>query len=477
MADITELTYIGLVFGLFVIPRVLQAWRIPRAITALALGALAGLGFHQFQSDPTVSLFATLGISTLFLFAGLEVRLDELWTNRRMLIVHIVSQMVILAVSAWAAQRLFGLPYRASLLVALALLTPSAGFILDSLAHFGLSTSQAFWVRSMTIASEVVSLLVLFFVLQSSSLSRFALGTGALVVLVALLPWAFSLFARFLAPLAPRSEFAFLIMMTIGAAFVTRQLGAYYLVGAFVVGIVAQRFRERMPAMASEQMLHAVDVFASFFIPFYFFSAGLHLQHEQFTVWALAAGAGFFAVFVPLRVALAMGHTRWSLGTPAQEGWRMGTSLVPTLVFTLVIAEILRDRFGVADWLFGGLVIYALTNTMVPGLLLRQPSPELDDPDLPRWHYEEPSSSALGEAGPGQTALAGRGPRRSRYSTMNQCRYQRRRSRPTPRATAAMTVRGLLAENGLTGRVRRVWRDGQAATGDRSGHHGTSASR
>src|SRR5690606_30062719 len=160
-------------------------------------------------------------------------------------------------------------------LVALALLTPSAGFILDSLGSFGLTKDEKFWVRSKTISAEIVALLVLFFVLQSSSLSRFVMGTAALVLLVVVLPKTFELFARWIAPIAPRPEFACLVMMTIGAAFVTRQLGAYYLVGAFVVGIVAQRFRERLPAMASEEMVHAVDVFASFFIPFYFFGAGL----------------------------------------------------------------------------------------------------------------------------------------------------------------------------------------------------------
>lgn len=383
MANLTELTYVGLVFALFVIPRVLQVWRIPRAISALGLGAVAGLGFHLFEGDATIALFATLGISTLFLFAGLEVHLDELWRGRRVLVMHIVVHLVVLGAVSFLATWLFGVEYRAGALVALALLTPSAGFILDSLASFGLMGDQASWVRSLTIAGEIVSLLALFFVLQSASVSRFVLGTGALVLLVLALPVAFGFFARWLAPVAPKSEFAFLVMLAIGAAFVTRQLGAYYLVGAFVVGIVAQRFRERLPAMGSEEMLHAVDVFASFFIPFYFFSAGLHLQREQFSWWALLAGGGLLVLMVPARVALTTLHMRASLGTPFREGWRMGVGLIPTLVFTLVIAEILRDRFGVPDWLFGGLVIYTLGNTMVPGFVLRVPSPELDDPDLP----------------------------------------------------------------------------------------------
>ena len=383
MANLTELGYIALVFGLFVVPRVIQLWRIPRAISALAMGALAGIGFHAFHGDSTVSLLATLGISTLFLFAGLEVRLDELWVGRRMLGQHILVRLCMLGLTAYAVHQLVGLEGRAAALVALALLTPSAGFILDSLASFGLSKDHAFWVRSMTIAGEIVSLLVLFFVLQSSSVPRFLSGTAALVLLVLALPLAFSAFARWLAHVAPKSEFAFLIMMTIGAAFVTRQLGAYYLVGAFVVGIVAQRFRERLPALGSEELLHAVDVFASFFIPFYFFSAGLHLEPEQFSRQALLAGVALLAVVVPVRIGIVAVQTRLALGTPFRDGWRMGTGLVPTLVFTLVTAEILRDLYDVPAWLFGGLVIYALGNTLLPGLVLRVPAAELDSPELP----------------------------------------------------------------------------------------------
>lgn len=383
VTNLAELAYIALVFGLFVVPRVLQVWRVPRAISAVAMGALAGLGFEAFQGDQTIALMATLGISTLFLFAGLEVRSDELWTGRRMLVQHIVVRLAMLTAAAAAAQTLLGLEPRPAALVALALLTPSAGFILDSLPSFGLSPDHRFWVRSMTIAGEIVSLLLLFFVLQSSSPLRFVSGTAALVLLVLALPAAFSGFARWLAPIAPRSEFAFLVMMTIGAAFVTRQLGAYYLVGAFVVGIVAQRFRERLPALGSEELLHAVDVFASFFIPFYFFSAGLHLHREQFSWQAVAVGVLFLVVAVPLRVGVVTLHTRLALGVPLAEGRRIGSSLVPTLVFTLVIAEILRDGFAVPDWLFGGLVIYALGNTLVPAVALHVPEPELDNPVMP----------------------------------------------------------------------------------------------
>jgi len=67
--DLTsEIAYIALLFGLFIVPRIIQRFGIPAAITAFALGAGASLGFGLFRGDDTVALLATLGIVSLFLF-------------------------------------------------------------------------------------------------------------------------------------------------------------------------------------------------------------------------------------------------------------------------------------------------------------------------------------------------------------------------------------------------------------------------
>ena len=59
-------------------PRGLQRFRLPGAITALALGAVASIGFHAFHGDSTIELLGTLGIVAAFLFAGLE-RFSPSW--------------------------------------------------------------------------------------------------------------------------------------------------------------------------------------------------------------------------------------------------------------------------------------------------------------------------------------------------------------------------------------------------------------
>jgi hypothetical protein len=46
-------------------------------------------------------------------------------------------------------------------------------------------------------------------------------------------------------------------------------------------------------------------------------------------------------------------------------------------VFTLVVAEVMDRQFNVGPVLFGGLVIYTLGTTLLPGLVLRTPLPAL----------------------------------------------------------------------------------------------------
>lgn len=377
-----ELDYVVLLFALFVVPRVLQRYRLPTAITNVALGAVAGIGFGLFAHDRTIALLSTLGIVSLFLFAGLEVSFAELRRESAVLLQHIALGTAALLAVAVAAGWALELPWRPAMLVALALLTPSTGFILDSLPSLHLTDQERFWIKSKAVGTELVALGVLFITLRSTALVDLGTATLALAGMIVLLPLAFRLFAVRIVPHAPKSEFAFLLMVAIVCAFVTRRLGVYYLVGAFLVGIAAQRFRERLPAMASEQMLHAVEVFASFFVPFYFFAAGLHLRPQDFGAGALLTAAGFLVIALPLRIALVAGHRRLAMREPVAHGVRIGIAMLPTLVFTLVIAEILRDQFLVAPHIFGGLIIYTLANTLIPGFALRLPPAGFEVPGV-----------------------------------------------------------------------------------------------
>jgi len=365
-----QLRIIGLLFALFLVPKVLQRLRIPGAITALLMGVAANAS-GLLPNDVTLRLLSTLGIVSLFLFAGLEIDGPELRRNVKPLVLHAAIWAALAVVTALAARSLFGLSTRSAALLSLALVTPSTGFILSSLSSFGLSDEERKTVRTYAIGSELIALTALFFVLQTTSARQLTLALAAMAGVVILIPLAFRGFATLVAPYAPRSEFAFLLMVGVACAYATTLLGVYYLVGAFLVGVAAQRYRGAHPAMSSEKMIDALESFGSVFIPFYFFHAGTEIVNENISWRAFLLGMLLVAVFVPLRVALISLHRRLALAEGFATSRRVGSAMIPTLVFTLVIQGILSDQFALPSVMAGALVFYTIVNTTLPAFVLK----------------------------------------------------------------------------------------------------------
>jgi Kef-type K+ transport system membrane component KefB len=381
--DLTnEIAYVALLFGLFIVPRILQRWGFPTAITAFALGAAASMGLGLFRGDETISLLSTLGIVSLFLFAGLEVNFPDLRRGAPVLIQHLVIRVVLVGSVAWLLVRFLSFEWRPAIMVSLALLTPSTGFILDSLDSLAKNENDRFWIRSKAIAVEMIALAAMFFTLKSESMADLGLSTLVLLAMILVLPLLFRAFARVVLPYAPKSDFAFLVIIAAACALITRNLGVYYLVGAFIVGVVAQNFRAHMPSMQSDNMLHAVESLASLLVPFYFFHAGIELKQEDFSMQALLAGLAMVAAAVPVRLLTVALHRRLALKEPLRASMQVAVPMLPTLVFTLVIAGILRDEYDIPSWLFGGLIVYAFVTTILPAVFTRKPPPDFTLPTV-----------------------------------------------------------------------------------------------
>ena len=368
-----ELVYLLLIFGLLVIPRALQRFKLPAPITCLLFGVGAMLAFGDRTHDPVIVLLSTLGISSLFLFAGLEVDLRALRKQLSPLLAHLVVRAASLVGVGWLAWRYLGLDWQAAALVALALLTPSTGFILDTLERLGLDEEERFWVTSKAIAGELMALAALFVVLQAGDMTQLGVSSLAMTAMIIGLPLLFVALGRWVVPHAPGSEFSLLVMVGMVAAYVTYKLGVYYLVGAFVAGLAARLLHRRMPRLASDDNLHALRLFASFFVPFYFFHAGTGIVRDALSWDALWMGLGLTAVVVPARVAVVWAQRRLMFGQRGRGNLRVSVALAPTLVFTLVLAHILHARFGIDSALMGALILYTVLNTMLPSLLLKGP--------------------------------------------------------------------------------------------------------
>ena len=369
-----ELVYLLLIFGLLVVPRALQRFKLPAPVSCLLFGVGAMLILGDRTQDPVVDLLSTLGISSLFLFAGLEVDLQALRRGLWPLLAHLLIRMLNLLLVAWLGWRYLGLGWQAAALLALALLTPSTGFILDTLERLGLDEEERFWVTSKAIAGELLALATLFFVLQAGDPMQLGQSSLVMLALLAGLPLLFIAFGRWIMPHAPGSEFSLLVMVGFVAAYVTYRLGVYYLVGAFIAGLVARLLRQRLPRMASDDNIHALRLFATFFVPFYFFHAGTGISRDALSVEALQLGLLLTVALVPLRVAMVWLQRRVLFRREqSRSTLRVSVALSPTLVFTLVLAHILHERFGIPGELFGALILYTILNTLLPSLVLHRP--------------------------------------------------------------------------------------------------------
>ncbi len=223
-----EVKYSLVLVGLFLVPRVLQRFKIPSAVTCLGLGILFGLGLNLFQDDHTLRLLGTLGIVSLFLFAGLEVDLRELKRGLRVLAEHVIINVLVLGLAVSILLRITTVELRGVVLIALALFTPSTGIIFDSLYSAGLGAQHNFWIKSKAIAMELIALVALFFTVQSASAVGLGMSSLILVAMIVLLPFLFIAFEQRILPYAPKSEFTFLVLVAVLCALLTRRLGVYY---------------------------------------------------------------------------------------------------------------------------------------------------------------------------------------------------------------------------------------------------------
>jgi Kef-type K+ transport system membrane component KefB len=267
----------------------------------------------------------------------------------------------------------FAFSWQVSVLLSLAVLTPSAGVILDTLPALKLDEEERFWIRMKAISGELLALIVLFAVLQSESVATLAWSSAALLAMIVALPLILIGLGRWVVPHARGSEFSLLVMVGVISAYLTYKLGVYYLVGAFLAGFVAKLLRTRMPKLASDDNLHAVRMFASFFIPFYFFHQGMAVPGGALTGDALVLGIAITLVVVPIRTGLLWIQRRMIRGESRIASLRVSAALTPTLIFTLVIATILRERYNISDMLYGALLIYAGLATIVPSMLMTKP--------------------------------------------------------------------------------------------------------
>jgi len=369
-----EFQYFLLFIFILLIPRIILRFGLPTGITAVFFGVVTQMGLGWFQDDELVLMLSRLGITSLFLFAGLEVDVDELKKDRKALSFHLLTSFALQIGLAVALSYIFDMGIRVSILLALGLMTPSTGFILSSLKAYDLNDVQKKWIKSKAISGELMALVIMYVVLQSQSFTAFMWSTAVLVLMILALPILFKFFLTKIVPYAPDSEVVFLLLIALLCGVITKKIGIYYLVGAFLVGMTAGRFSHFMDSKNSDKFLYSVSLFFSFFIPFYFYRAGLTFDLSSMNMMGVFYGLAFLVVLLPIRYMSSLFSIRFFINESFDKSRTVAMPLVPNLIFGLVIASIITGSYAeqINGELVAGLIVYTLIASVLPWVFLNK---------------------------------------------------------------------------------------------------------
>ena len=369
-----EFQYFLLFIFILLIPKIILRFGLPTGITAVFFGVATQMGLGWFQDDELVLMLSRLGITSLFLFAGLEVDVDELKKDRKALSFHLLTSLALQLALAVVLSYIFDMGLRVSILLSLGLMTPSTGFILSSLKAYDLTPLQTKWIKSKAISGELLALVIMYVVLQSQSLSAFFVSSLVLILMILALPILFKFFLKRVVPYAPDSEVVFLLLIALLCGVITKKIGIYYLVGAFLVGMTAGRFSHFMASKNSDKFLYSVSLFFSFFIPFYFYRAGLTFDLSSMNMMGVLYGIVFLAALMPIRYMSSLFSIRFFIDQTFEKNRMVAMPLVPNLIFGLVIASIITQSYSdqINGELVTGLIVYTLVASILPWVFLNK---------------------------------------------------------------------------------------------------------
>jgi len=324
-------------------------------------------------------MLSRLGITSLFLFAGMEVDIQDLQKNSSAISKNLLKAVGVIFITTFLCGHFLDLGFRPSLILALGLMTPSTGFILNSLKASNFKEQEEYWIRTKAISKEIVAIFLLFLALQSQTWEQLLSSTAVILAMSLLLPTIFRFFLKRIAPYAPDSEVAFLVLIALVCGVITMKIGAYYLVGAFIVGMTAGRFKHFMDNDNSTNSLQALASFCTVFIPFYFYKAGLGFSNDLFTQDGLLMGLLFLGICIPVRILSVFSTMHFFIKDFWEDRWPIAMNLLPTLIFGLVIASVLKQDFQVSPYIISGLVIYTVVSSIIPTFYNKKsPTQKLD---------------------------------------------------------------------------------------------------
>ncbi|MBE3094334.1 MAG: cation:proton antiporter [Actinobacteria bacterium] len=197
---------------------------------------------------------------------------------------------------------------------------------------------------------------------------------GSVQLLITLLPYVLKFLYKKIFSKLIGTEFSFIFVVAMISAFITEFVGIHFLVGAFTAGFVAKRFisdnvndenYEHFSEHFGQQLMIGFWFFALIFTPFYFYSVGLNIKSSMFAFDTLIFAVLLCIVIVLFRIGIMSFHRIIRMKEKISTAIDINSMLIPALVFTFVITEILLKQFHINDVIYSVLMLYGVFTTII----------------------------------------------------------------------------------------------------------------
>ncbi|MEQ9447741.1 MAG: cation:proton antiporter [Rhodospirillaceae bacterium] len=330
-----------------------KALRLSPIVGYLAVGILIGPhAFGLIDESPTTHLLAELGVVFLLFDIGLHVSLRELRESGRDLVGLAPVHLVLTSLPFTIALVLFGLDWPVALALGLSFGLSSTAVVSRVMVERGLGSCPL--GRSSThvlIFQDIVAIFLLIFATSLSSggdasalaltLAR-AAGFAVLAFVVAFAAGHYLMGPIFRSLAQTRNQEAFTavtLLLVLGAASATAQLGLTLTLGAFLAGL----------AVSGTSFRHQIQMetgpFCGLLLSFFFMSVGLSID--------LNVLASQWALVITIALAILVLKTVFGFAAARLNGWsnpgsvQLSFLLAQGSEFTLVVLSILTVTTGI----------------------------------------------------------------------------------------------------------------------------------
>ena len=358
---------------LFIVPKLLERIQIPAQTTEIFLGVILGIFLPGiFFENELFTTLGTIGIICFFIYSGIEADLHFIKLNRRLVAESLLIRLFLISVIFFITSSYLGFDLKKSGLIALALITPSAGFILSSIDSFKLASETKKFIQAKVVAAEMVCVMLLVFFFYAEEPLKAMLITFAVLLWTAVLPYfVIFIYEHFFEDII-NVEFPLVFFIGLISAFFTEFLGLHFLLGAFIAGIFIENFLHNLHQdmrIKDGERKSITDTFrfiSYIFLPFYFFRIGLKIKPELLNLRLIMIALGIFVAISAVNIAIHYLHRQLRFDKKNRYNLQAAILMLPTLMFTIIIADILLANGIIVIETFSILLYYAIFSSFLP---------------------------------------------------------------------------------------------------------------